>query len=134
MGSQAFRSVVRAAVAAAVCPHMPPPPPLSAAALARAKRFARSPRTPRTPMLGTPRVSLFSGAARANQWRGCVVSTHTFFETLRQKTQCNAKSFLAKWPVQPFFPRPILPNFSVLARACLWCVGAPIWVLTSPRA
>ena len=29
----------------------------------------------------------------------------------------------------PSSPRLILPNFSVLARACLWwCVGAPIWV------
>ena len=26
-------------------------------------------------------------------------------------------------PSKPFFPRPILPNFSVLARACLWFFG-----------
>ena len=35
---------------------------------------------------------------------------------------------------QTLLPAPILPNFPVLARACLWCLGAPIWVLTSPRA
>ena len=35
---------------------------------------------------------------------------------------------------QPFLPRPILPRFPVLARACLRCLGAPILVLTSPRA
>ena len=35
---------------------------------------------------------------------------------------------------QLFFPRPIPPSFSVLARARLWCLGAPIRVLTSLRA
>ena len=31
-------------------------------------------------------------------------------------------------------PSPISPNFPVLSRACLCCLGAPIWVLTSLRA
>ena len=35
---------------------------------------------------------------------------------------------------QLFFPRPIPPSFLVLARARLWCLGAPIRVLTSLRA
>ena len=30
-------------------------------------------------------------------------------------------------------PPPILPKLSVLTRACFWCLGAPIRVLTSPR-
>ena len=28
---------------------------------------------------------------------------------------------------QLFFPRPIPPTFPVLARACLWCLGARMW-------
>ena len=35
-------------------------------------------------------------------------------------------------PPKPFFPRLILPNFSVLARACLWCLGARMWRVNLP--
>ena len=35
-------------------------------------------------------------------------------------------------PSKPFFPRPIPPNLSVLARACLWCVGARMWRANPP--
>ena len=35
-------------------------------------------------------------------------------------------------PSKPFSPRPILPNFSVLARACLWCLGARTWRVNLP--
>ena len=35
-------------------------------------------------------------------------------------------------PSKPFFPRLILPNFSVLARACLWCLGARMWRVNLP--
>ena len=35
-------------------------------------------------------------------------------------------------PSKPFFPRLILPNFSVLARACLWRLGARMWRVKLP--
>ena len=35
---------------------------------------------------------------------------------------------------QALLPPPIPPCFPVLARACLCCLGAPSWVLTSLRA
>ena len=34
---------------------------------------------------------------------------------------------------QTLLPPPILPKLSVLTRACFWCLGASIRVLTSPR-
>ena len=34
---------------------------------------------------------------------------------------------------QLFFPRPIAPSFPVLvARACLWCLGARMWCVNPP--
>ena len=34
---------------------------------------------------------------------------------------------------QLFFPRPIPPSFSVLARAWLWYLGAQMWRVNLPR-
>ena len=36
-------------------------------------------------------------------------------------------------PVKALFPRSIPPNFPVLARACLWCLGARMWHVNLPR-
>ena len=46
----------------------------------------------------------------------------------RQRQACLCR------PVKALVPRPILPSFLVLAGACLGCLRARIWVLTSPNA
>ena len=52
------------------------------------------------------------------------VHTHTL--TVETSTSNAARRALA--------PRPILPSFLVLAGACLGCLRARTWVLTSPSA
>ena len=49
-------------------------------------------------------------------------------ETLQEELVAKraARQTLLSPPIRLYLP--------VLARACLWCLGAPIWVLTSPRA